>query len=164
MIFQSISGECVCERLSSAGFEPATPGLEVRCAIRCATRMEATQLRRDSNPQPPDSKSDTLSIAPRSLIDSGCGTVVGRGVHDVGLALLGLGVREGDHRELEVEVAVLVRLVGVGLACGRGGGVRACVTARARVSASSGVPGGHRACVLPTGAAAGRRRARGFHA
>ena len=66
MIFQSMSGECVCERLSSAGFEPATPGLEVRCAIRCATRMEATQLRRDSNPQPPDSKSDTLSIAPRS--------------------------------------------------------------------------------------------------
>ena len=58
-------------------------------------------------------------------MDTGCGTVVGRGIHDVGLALLGLGVREGDHRELEVEVAVLVRLVGVGLACGRGGGVRA---------------------------------------
>ena len=87
--------------------------------------MEATQLRRDSNPQPPDSKSDTLSIAPRSLIDTGYGTVVGRRVHHIGLALLGLGVREGDHRELEVEVAVLVRLVGVGLACGRGGGVRA---------------------------------------
>ena len=75
-------------------------------------------------------------------MDAGCGTVVGRRVNDVGLALLGLGVGKAHHRELEVEVAVLVRLVRVGLACGRGGGVRACVTARARVSCASALPGG----------------------
>ena len=33
-----------------------------------APSRERKQLRRDSNPQPPDSKSDTLSIAPRSCV------------------------------------------------------------------------------------------------
>ena len=49
-----------------AGFEPATPGLEVRCAIRCATEAERPWW--DSNPQPLDPKSSALSIAPQGLV------------------------------------------------------------------------------------------------
>ena len=49
------------------GFEPTTPGLEVRCAIRCATEAKRTWTRPwwDSNPQPLDPKSSALSIAPQ---------------------------------------------------------------------------------------------------
>ena len=65
------------------GFEPTPPrdwGLNptpfwfiiderpTRPRILSGRRASGEQLRRDSNPQPPDSKSDTLSIAPRSCL------------------------------------------------------------------------------------------------
>ena len=73
-------------RGASAGFEPTPPkrlGLKSNAFLvrrerrqtnsatdvgrrASHTLVNAKQLRRDSNPQPPDSKSDTLSIAPRS--------------------------------------------------------------------------------------------------
>ena len=41
------------------------PGSRTR-SLQISSPSSEQQLRRDSNPQPPDSKSDTLSIAPRS--------------------------------------------------------------------------------------------------
>ena len=53
---------------TDAGVEPATFRFPVRpgCGASRTHHAIEQQLRRDSNPQPPDSKSDTLSIAPRS--------------------------------------------------------------------------------------------------
>ena len=89
-----------------AGGEPTRAGANsvlLRGALALAgarlrgeiARDDDIQLRRDSNPQPPDSKSDTLSIAPRSLRKEGRGRgtllaraeaaeVLGRLGHDVG--------------------------------------------------------------------------------
>ena len=57
------------------------------------------QLRRDSNPQPPDSKSDTLSIAPRSLRKEGRGrgTLLARAEAAEVLGRLGHDVRAEGH-------------------------------------------------------------------
>ena len=51
------------KRPPPAGFEPATPGLEVRCAIQLRHGGERPWW--DSNPQPLDPKSSALSIAPQ---------------------------------------------------------------------------------------------------
>ena len=60
---------------------------------------ERKQLRRDSNPQPPDSKSDTLSIAPRSLRKEGRGrgTLLARAEAAEVLGRLGHDVRAERH-------------------------------------------------------------------
>ena len=62
-------------------------------------RAIGEQLRRDSNPQPPDSKSDTLSIAPRSLRKEGRGrgTLLARAEAAEVLGRLGHDVRAERH-------------------------------------------------------------------
>ena len=64
-----------------------------------APSREREQLRRDSNPQPPDSKSDTLSIAPRSLRKEGRGrgTLLARAEAAEVLGRLGHDVRAERH-------------------------------------------------------------------
>ena len=66
---------------------------------RTAAARSAKQLRRDSNPQPPDSKSDTLSIAPRSLRKEGRGrgTLLARAEAAEVLGRLGHDVRAERH-------------------------------------------------------------------
>ena len=54
------------KRPPPAGFEPATPGLEVRCAIQLRHGGERPWW--DSNPQPLDPKSSALSIAPQGHV------------------------------------------------------------------------------------------------
>ena len=52
-----------------AGIEPATSRTQSdnHTTRPTAHSIAAKHARRDSNPQPPDSKSDALSVAPRAL-------------------------------------------------------------------------------------------------
>ena len=56
------------DRRVGARVEKAAPGTRA-----CKKDLQKEHARRDSNPQPPDSKSGALSIAPRALAREGAG-------------------------------------------------------------------------------------------
>ena len=60
------------QKRGRAGIEPATSRTqsENHTTRPTAHSIAAKHARRDSNPQPPDSKSDALSVAPRALVHS----------------------------------------------------------------------------------------------
>ena len=64
------SGRLEFKKRGRAGIEPATSRTqsENHTTRPTAHSIAAKHARRDSNPQPPDSKSDALSVAPRALV------------------------------------------------------------------------------------------------
>ena len=61
--------------------DPHDRALRKKCirSVNCKTQSQKVHARRDSNPQPPDSKSGALSIAPRALDRNAAARATGLG-------------------------------------------------------------------------------------